>query len=252
MMRTIFLILLFVISLLVTLVATAPLSFALQQSGVHQSGLSWTGASGSIFSGKVTGLRFGAQPIGTVALNAESGALLKGEVRYRFELQGAAAVGRGAVALGQHHLELSDFDTEIFVAQLVGIANEVRAVNGTATIEGGAVLLRDGACKSAAGRVQTDLLTKLAAEKFRREASALAGELSCDGEMVLLEMDGLLETTDFVGVRVRAGVTDVSSVQVQVQTVDPVLEAGLSIYGFEFLGDGYVYRQDASFVRGAR
>ena len=251
-MRSIFLSVLFVLVLIATLIVSAPLSYVLDKSGLRGIGLNWASAHGSVFKGEVTGLRFGPQPIGIVKLDAQFGALLKGRLKYRFELQGVAGVGVGAVTLGRNQFELSGLDAEISVSNLVGIANEVRAANGIATVQGGTLKLKNGLCETAAGEISTDLLSKFATEQYNRTAGELSGDVSCDGEMVLLQMSGALEATDTVSLHVRAGLAEVSSVQVQVQTDDPVLEAGLATYGFQAQADGYVYQQDASFIRGVR
>lgn len=242
----------FVLVFLGATLGTLPLGFVLDKAGLRQAGLQWESARGSIFSGDVSGLSFAYQPIGTLSLKARPDALLTGKLAYTFHLQGAVGNGKGVVKLGRNQIQLDGFSGKFSASELVYLAPDIRQTKAHMDLQDVTVHFRNNVCHEASGRLVSDVLAKLAQLKAGLGASELSGTLKCDGPVLLALMAGRLQEGDRVTAAARLGLREASSVEVHVQTSDPVLSGGLLAYDFSPEGQDYVYRRQMRLIEGLR
>jgi len=221
-----------------------PLGFALNATGVSKTGLYWSSARGTVLNGTMVQAQYGAQPIGTVHLNLQLAALLKGKLRYATEWNGAAGQGTGVVDFGRSTLDVSDASMVLHLRQLVGLIDDVRQTDGSVSIRDASVTLSNGKCANAQGSVSSDVLTKFAA-RYDQQATAFTGTLACDGPMLLLDMAGQVGINDMASAQLRVGTAEASSLEARVKTIEPEIATALLFYGFETDGDEVIFRREA-------
>lgn len=243
-MRRLVYALLFVAAFAVLLVAGTPISFVLKRSGVGSTGLNWSGAAGTMFSGEMSGVSFGAQPIGDVALKLEAGELLKGRISYEITWSGLATSGRAVVGLGQDTVLLSGLNASLAVEHLVGLSDDIRRSGGSAAISNANVVFRNEACQSAAGTVSTDTVARALAA-YGVSGGSLSGEMACDGPMLQLPVLGETGTGDRIEALLRVGLVEPSSVEARIATGSTEVGNLLVLQGFEPVNGTYSYRREA-------
>ena len=248
-MRRFSLIFLFVVSLLMFAVVTMPLGFLLGKSGARQAGFTWQAAQGGIFNGKISGARFGAQPIGDVELAFTPSSLLRAKLGYKFQWGGPTGTGAGHIALNRSDLTISDLDADFQLAEFVYLIADIRNTNGKASIQNGVVSMNEGSCNQASGSVISDIVTKVAA-RYDTQASQLSGALSCDTDALQLAMEGSIAQEGKLTTKLRLDLLGASNFEANVDTRDPLLIAGLSSYGFQEGPNGVVFRDELTLSKG--
>lgn len=245
-MKRFWLIILFVLVLVTTLVSTMPLSFVLEKSGVRETGLSWQRAEGTIFKGEITGLAYASQPLGKMELSFRPRDLLSGRLGYAIHLDGPAISGTANIAVNRSVARVSGLNGKAAVNQLVYLIGGVRIAGGEIKISDADIEFDIAAkeCAAAAGRVTSNMLDRLAVTLADQNASELAGNIACGSGALTLLMEGVINRTDPVTLDGVLSANDRSRVEVKVQTLDVALAAGLDLYGFEQEGEGYIMRQE--------
>lgn len=240
------LIILFLAAAIAAGLSQLPLSYVLNQSGVSSSGLSWARAEGTVWEGRITGLAYGAQPIGTARLHLQPAALLSGRVAYDVQWAGPPGRGSGLLSAGRGgDYSVADLRLEASISALNGAADWVRANGGELRVRADKVRFSKGRCAEAVGTVSTDVLTR-AAIAWGQTWPDVSGELSCDAGMLVVPLEGERNGAERVQAVARIGMVEVSSVEASVVNADPQLENALALMGFVYENDAYVFRQSAA------
>lgn len=244
------LVVLFLVALAGFVIVRMPLVFGLQMSGASQAGLSWQAASGTVWSGRLSGVSYaGRQPLGDVALRAKPPALLTGGVGYGFDWEGSAGQGTGDVIVGRRGVRVSGLDLDVRLAGLVGLDADLRNTEGRVYVRGADVVFRDGACSRATGDISSDVLERFAL-RYNVPATELTGGLTCEADALRLSMRGQLGQEDLVLVDGRVGASGAARFEIRVETDDPAIGVGLLGYGFVEDAIGYIYQGRAVFPGG--
>ena len=98
-MRKILLLSIFIGVLVLTLVASAPLSFILKRSGIVQQGVSWQQARGTIWHGQVTGLSVRGDAIGAVQGDFSLLRMVQGQPGHLIRWSGPQGQGSALAAM---------------------------------------------------------------------------------------------------------------------------------------------------------
>ncbi|MEO0882946.1 MAG: type II secretion system protein N [Pseudomonadota bacterium] len=231
-MRIITLVLLFVVTLIGSLIATMPLGFVLDRTPAKQLGVDWAQVSGTVFSGQIFGMTAGAQQIGDMTLKLSPMALVSGRVRYRIAWNGVPGSGSADLAVGRDALAVSDLNAVIDIEPLVGLDNEVRRIGGSASIRSGEVQFARNACVQASGQIATNVLARAAAS-YGQSGGELSGVLACDGPMLSIPLSGSSDDGDLFDAEFRIGLAEASSFATRVETSNPELSTLLTLRGFE-------------------
>lgn len=241
-MRVVALSLLFVFVLVGALIVTMPLSFVLDRTPAKQLGVNWASAAGTIYSGTVYGVSTGPQSIGDVSVKLDPIGLIRGRVDYDVNWSGSPGSGTASLSVGRNSIALSDLNAVVDIEPLVGLANELRRIGGSASVRSGGIVFADNACVEAAGQVSTNMLAR-AATSYGQSGGELAGQMSCDGSMLSIPLSGVLSEGDTVDAEIRVGLSEPSSFSSDVQTTNPELSALLTFRGFERVGDRFSYNR---------
>ncbi len=240
------LIVLFLAAAILAGLSQLPLSYVLKQSGASSSGLSWARAEGTIWKGRITGLAYGAQPIGAAHLRLRPASLLGGHVSYDVQWAGPPGRGSGTLSAGRNEdYAIADLRLEASISALNGAADWVRANGGELRIRADKIRFSGGRCMEAVGTVSTDVLTR-AAMAWGQTWPDVSGELSCDAGMLLVPLEGERNGAERVQAVARIGIVEASSVEASVVNADPQLENALALMGFVYENDAYIFRQSAA------
>lgn len=250
-MKRFFLILLFLLVLIGTLVLNTPLSFVLDKAGAQTAGLRWSTAEGTVFKGRLSGASFAGQQIGDIALQTRLRSLLTGKLGYDVVWQGTPGQGSGSLIIGRRGFELTDFNGQVRLDQLRYLASEIRATGARLTLREAFVRFDNGDCADANGSVSSDVLTRFA-ERFGQDAGVFQGTLACDGPMLQVAGMGDFGLEDEITAALRIGVKEVSSLEAMVRTLDNRIGGALIAYEFEPVAEGYMFKRDFSVLEGLR
>ena len=219
--------------LIFALLIFLPLRLAL---GAVGEGFSARGAGGTIWSGRVEQARLGAIEVGTLDVSLNPLPLFLGRARFQFaSLPGATPQLSGAVERSRHRLALIDVNGAVIGGGLPGLAFE------QLQFEQANLLISDGQCRSATGRVQ---LTPALAIPGLNLRNGLAGPLRCDGAdvAVLLTGDSGMER---LSLRIKGDGR--YEARLGIATSDPLLRAALPLAGFQATAEGYATRIEGRF-----
>lgn len=216
------LLLVFAIALLLFL----PLRIALGAAGLERMGAAARGVSGTIWSGQIDQLMFGAIPMGSVRAGLSPVALLTARARFDIarkrgqadDLEGAFTVGfgrigiddvTGAVPLGRAFapLPLGSFQMEDVTAWFAG-----------------------DRCGHAEGRVRARLAGQFPGLNL---AQGLSGVATCDGDALLIP---LMSQSGLEKISLRIWRSGRYSADMAIETADPTLAQALGLAGFSAVG----------------
>lgn len=144
---------------------------------------------GSVWDGRVYGMRVAGVPIREIEMAADPLPLLVGRLAARWRVSDDSARGRGHVSIGGSTFQVSDMDLLVSIDRL-----GLRSFPGLdrsqmIDMDITALSLRDGRCESVQGRVQTTALVQFAST-YGFEGPALLGVLSCDDGRLVITLDG--------------------------------------------------------------
>jgi len=241
-MKVFGLILLFLVTLFAALVATMPLGFLLDRTPAKSLGVNWAASGGTIFSGRIRDISAGAQRIGDVQLRLDPMALTSGKIAYRIQWNGDPGSGTANLAVGRDSAAIENLNAVVDIERLVGLANDVRRIGGSASVRSGKVLFARSSCVEASGQVATNVLARAAAS-YGQSGGDLSGTIACDGPMLSIPLSGSSDEGDTFDAEIRVGLAEPSTFETNVMTINPELSALLSLRGFDRDEDVYSYRR---------
>lgn len=230
------------------LLAWAPLAAALSFAGVAERGVAFTDVRGTIWNGRVEGLRVAGRPVGDVEMRLDPMGLLGLSLRAQVETVGVVRA-RGAVALDMARV-LSASDASLRVD-----ARYLDALHPALAGRDGDFFLRldefavdaQGACLRAQGRAETDILTH-PVRAGDWAGPPLEGPVTCEAGAMIVALGG--ENADGrVSLRARLEAGTGASLVIRVE--EPSAQARLALPHLDFSddGDALVYAREMSLSR---
>lgn len=226
---------------LFSLTMLTPLGFILDKSRQALPALTYSNASGTIWNADVQGLRYGLQPIGSLRITADASGLPGGQYKANIRVYDGAVTATGKLAAGLGaDLSMSDISVRGQTGQLMSLRPEIRDLNGEFTLSNGNVLLRDGRCNSASGRVWTDILTRLE-PRYGWAGPELAGPIGCENGMMTLRLEGESPNGERVLMSARIALNATGTFRAEISGAQPETARAATLLGFVTLGDLLVY-----------
>jgi hypothetical protein len=204
-MKIVIFVVLAVVVVLVGAVALFPMRMAAEFAAKAAPDFKYAEADGTVWGGKLTGVTYGSQRIGDLAVNADFGSLFTGKA--------AATVGLGRKGLdgaadlswpiGGKALDVKNLKLEGAVSTVRGIPQSVSAAGGKFRLELSDIKFNNGACEIAKGEVWTDALAKVNHRGWT--GPELTGPVSCEGGKLVVQATGKAPTGEDVVARMDIG-----------------------------------------------
>jgi hypothetical protein len=185
---------------------------------------SYERAEGSAFDARFAGARLGGLDLGLATWRLDPGALMRGELGGRVNLQGGVAAGAADIALGFNNAARIASDALVF-APLWGAQGE--AGIGRADMQGLAVAFAGDACLDARGDATATLSSGPVASM---PLIALAGRVACVGNDAQLRMTGERDGTN-VEILITAQADGAGAWRITIRAEDPAMQAALAALG---------------------
>lgn len=217
-------ILVFVVALVAFSIARAPASLLAPQ---REDEFTYQRALGTIWSGRLEGVRFGALNGGNLTWRLPFGGLLQGKIEAPVSLADGDVVGEGrylANVFGDRRLVVSNL-------RVSGLPLGDVVLPGETTITGFDVFFDGGACVRAEGQVNSDVLVR-AGETLGFEGPPLAGVASCEGEDAVVALTGENGSGDAVLAVVRLKGDGQGLWRLSVRSDKPEAQIALAAAGF--------------------
>lgn len=236
-------ILLVLLMLLAWLIVLLPLKAVAIAAGGAQR-LGYQDVFGTVWNGRVYGLRVQGERVREVALSVDPLALFTGRLAadWRMIDDGLSAHGHAVLAPGR--LRIGNAALTVPLGRIADAGRAGLDPRDPVFIRLARLALEDGRCVEAAGTVRADALASLAARQGV-DAPPLEGEIACAGDDVELAFSG--ETPD-MAVQGRALLRQTGyDWQVEVETSRSELADVLALAGFEADGDAWRAEGHASY-----
>lgn len=183
-----------------------PMSVAADFLAKQRKDFHFAQATGSVWDGKLQGVRFGNQDVGDVAVKTDLGSLFVGKPKgtlgiVRKEYSG---IGTIAYAINGGEFRVSNLKIDGKVAALPGLPQTVRQTDGKFSVQVSDLVLGSNACKTAVGEVWTDALAKVDIEG-KWVGPELRGPVTCKDGHVVVEAKGKAATGEDVAALVSVG-----------------------------------------------
>ena len=241
-MRTLLFLILFVLVLLGALVATTPLGFILQQSGIGSVGFGWAKVDGTLVKGRISGFYVGTQPLGDITLELRPMSLLTLQPTYDIQWGGAGGRGTGVLTISQNKLTGREIRMQQEISALEGLDPAVRMMGGSLRLSVGMFVMTQSGCEDASGTLSTDTLSTLAAQ-YGRQFGTISGPVSCEAGGFAVDMSGESEVGDRVDIDAKAYLPNGGEFTTTVETQDAQIVLALTQVGFEREDGRFVYRR---------
>lgn len=226
-------ILLVLAMLAVWLIVLMPLkAVAIAAGGAAQLG--YDDVFGTVWNGRVYGLRIGGERVRETAVSVSPLALLTGRVAADWRVADSGLSGDGHAIVAPGRVQLENVSLTVPLGRLAETGRTGPDPRAPVFVRIAQLGLTDGRCESATGSARSDALAALAAP-YNIDAPALDGMLACDGDDLELVFSG--ESADMTvegSARLRPEGYDW---QVSVDTVRPELAEALALGGFEAEGE---------------
>lgn len=218
---------LFLVCFIVVIVVNLPLPVVLRAADVEARGLSFTRASGTVWNGRIEGLRWRGHDLGRADVAMKPWALVLGRLGAEIALDGAGVVdGGGFVALTPGGLVIDDLRLSADVADLpilLPLSGQLNLALSHADI--GA-----SGCRRIDGTVHTDALVNRPAG-LAWAGPELAGPVSCaDGAIVIPLKGGTADESIAVAMTLEPG--GAFGIRIDARTPDAAVIGVLSAVGF--------------------
>lgn len=175
-------VLVFVVALVAFSIARAPASLLAPQ---RENEFTYERALGTIWNGRLEGVRLGALDGGAVTWRLPLGDMLQGKLAAPISIADGDVVGEG------QYLVTIFGDRRLVVANLrvTGLPLGDIVLSGETTITGFDVFFDGGVCMRAAGQVSSDVLVR-AGQTLGFEGPPLSGVVNCEGEDAVVALTG--------------------------------------------------------------
>ena len=224
-----------VLGFVIGAIALAPLRWALSLAPIERFGLSADSASGTIWNGRLSGVRFGGLSLGEAAVQANVTDLLRLTPGLRFGFRGPAGAGSGRISGSPQAWRVAVREIALAADQLPLPV----ALDGQVTLRNVQLTFRDGACAAAAGELRTNALEASAA-RLGWAGPPLGGALACAGDKARAVLTGAGADGAVVAVDVTLSPTLQLEARTKVTGIAPQIGAALTGYGFAQAADGFV------------
>ncbi len=226
----------------VLVIAKLPLAAVVGWAGLEKGGLSYARAEGTLWDGRLIGARANGHDLGDVDVAADPMALLGGRARLTFAIDGDGVLGRGGASIGLDRKVV--VEDARFVVDLSRFAYYFSRLSFSGVVEADVdrVVFGPRGCERAEARVATDAL-KETAEAMRGEAPSLAGPLRCDGDALVVDLEGG-EEADRIVMSLRLDPDLSYALRLSVRTQDPSLSSLLPMLGFAGADESFSYALD--------
>ncbi len=246
-MTRLLIILLFIGALAIGLATKIPLSFVMRNSGATSQGLSWQQARGTIWDGQVTGLGMNGNPLGAIDMSLSPWKFITGGAPSHFDWISEQGRARGDIAISKNSIRLKNTDMNLFVGTMSGLHPELQKLGGALSLKNvDAAAELSGACKSASGAAQTDILQRLGTQ-YGRSWPILKGEISCANGDLILPLSGEGEAGERFNISIIASPTGTIDQTIEVEGLDGQVSVALQSMGFTPSGKGFALHQVTTF-----
>lgn len=221
-------------------VAIFPMSVAAGMVASSIPAFSYVEASGSVWNGKLSRVKYQDQALGDVSLQIDFLKAVQGKAAGKLGIQTPTLSGQGAfsVALSDKTVELTDLKLSGNTAAIPGIPVRLRAVDGHFRLEIPKATIKGQQCVAGEGTVWSDVLAR-AEPVLQWKGPDLTGPISCIGGRFTAEAAGRAEAGDEVSAKVDIGSNLKGQVTARVKPVTQGLPKRLQDLGFVPGADGY-------------
>ena len=231
MSRTFVLILLFISMTIVSIAATAPLSFVMRHAGLANHGLSWQEARGTLWNGQLIGVGYGGRQIGTVEVSTQAAPLFTGKLSQSFQWNGPFGQGSGNIVARRDEAALSDVTIDVSMDNLPSLPSELAQLDARLTVADGYIASSGTNCSEAGGEAQTNLLTRLGA-RYGREWPEMSGTMFCDGDLLVLPFSAQTALGEEFALTISLGLDGSTAVDAIARNMDAQTQLALVQAGF--------------------
>lgn len=215
--------------LVVMLIALLPMRAALGWIGAGDDGLVARSASGSVWAGRLTDVRFAGLPLGDMDARVSPFALLVGHARIAVDGRDALRPLHGAASLSRHGVAVDSMTAHLQTGSLFAPV-PVSAID----LDTVGVRFRDGQCESADGRVTATIANGGIAGITL--PATLSGSARCDGGSLLVP---LVSQAGTEGITLRIAGTGSYHAELSLRPGDPTAALRLAAAGFAQQGGAY-------------
>jgi general secretion pathway protein N len=238
MTRLIILSVLFLISVFFTGLATLPLGFVLDRSGLAGGKIVWSATQGTIWNGRVVGLTFQGQPYGDLRTRLRLQELTLGRLAFDVRLQSAGVRGLGIIRpVGFNAIEATDVQLELDLSALHMLDPRLRSVGGEIALQSSKVMLDSRGCVEAIGTASSDMLSRVAMA-LGQSWSSVSGELRCEAGALVVPLEGGGPEGELFSAQGKFGKGG-SSIEARVSNADAALGYALGSIGFKLNNGEY-------------
>ncbi len=241
MKRFVLLLVVFAVMACVALLAFTPFAVVTDRIGQRFPAVAITAPAGTIWNGQASDVRLGRQSLGTGRFQQSLIPLIGGTLDSRFALSGVSLVAQGQVRFsGSGSLQLSEFRATGQTSELVGLVEDIRDLDGRYAVDIARLIVSDGACVEADGRVWTDLLTNLDV-RYQWAGPELEGPLSCENGDIRLSLSGTGDSGEAISVELVGRMDGRGSFNTRIRSAGPELRQAAILLGFQVQGDELSY-----------
>lgn len=240
-MKWVLFVVLFVVVIGGAVAAFFPMSVAADFLAKQERQFAYANATGSVWNGKLTQVRFGDQAIGDVAIKTDPLKLLAGKAAGRFGLKRPEYSGEGTLAYDMKggEVRLTDVTLSGQLRAVRGLPERIRTSGGAFKVAIDDIVLDREACQFARGEVWTDALAKVDMEGMWA-GPELRGPVTCEDGRLVVEATGRAITGEDVVARVDVGGRLDLSLEAEVAAASVAAQEALKHVGFR--ADGSVMR----------
>ena len=215
--------------LVLLLLILLPMRAALGWIGAGDDGLVARSASGSVWGGRLTDVRFGGLSLGDMDAAVSPFALLLGRARIAVDGRDPLRPLHGAASISRHGVAVDSMTAHVLTGSLFAPV-PVSAID----LDAVSVRFRDGQCDSADGRVTATLANGGIAGITL--PATLSGPARCDGASLVVP---LVSQAGTEGITIRIAGTGSYHADLSLRPGDPAAVARLTSAGFVEQGGAY-------------